>query len=71
MVPRGHTSKLESPQRLVAFRRNSLAPPPAFSVVLTDRSGHVLRAELEAQIVLVLTNQRFGVIFTKDDDEHH
>jgi hypothetical protein len=45
--------------------------PPAFSADLTDRSGHVLRLELEAQIVLVLTDQRFGVIFSKDDDAHH
>jgi hypothetical protein len=45
--------------------------PPAFSANLTDRSGHVLRLELGAQIVLVLTDQRFSVIFSKDDDAHH
>jgi hypothetical protein len=45
--------------------------PPAFSAVLTNRSGHVLRLELDAQIVVVLTDQRFGVIFSKDDDGHH
>jgi len=45
--------------------------PPAFSAVLTNRSGHVLRLELETQIVEVLTDQRFGVIFSKDDDGHH
>gem|GEM_PF-4247405 len=39
--------------------------PPAFSVDLTNRSGHALRLELLAQIVLVLTDQRFGDIFTK------
>ncbi len=45
--------------------------PPAFSAVLTDRLGHALRLELEAQNVLVLTDQRFGAIFSKDDDGHH
>jgi len=30
--------------------------PPAFSAVLTNRSGHVLRLELETQIVVVLTD---------------
>jgi len=39
--------------------------PPAFSAVLTNRSGHVLRLELDAQIVIVLTDRRFGVIFSK------
>ena len=38
---------------------------------LTNRSGHVLRLELDAQIVIVLTDQRFDVIFSKDDDGHH
>ena len=38
---------------------------PAFSAVLTNRSGHVLRLELDAQIVVVLTDRRFGVIFSK------
>ena len=33
--------------------------PPAFSVVLTNRSGHALRLELEVQNVLVLTDRRF------------
>jgi hypothetical protein len=45
--------------------------PPAFSVVLTNRPGHVLRLELETQIVLVLTDRRLGVILSKDDDGHH
>jgi hypothetical protein len=45
--------------------------PPAFSANLTDRSGHVLRLELGAQIATVLTDQRLGVIFSKDDDGHH
>jgi hypothetical protein len=45
--------------------------PPAFSAVLTNRSGHALRLELSAQNVIVLTDQRFGVIFSKDDDGHH
>jgi hypothetical protein len=45
--------------------------PPAFSVVLTNRSGHVLRLELEAQIVVVLTDQRFGDILSNQDVEHH
>jgi hypothetical protein len=39
--------------------------PPAFSAVLTNRSGHVLPLELVAQIVVVLTDQWFGVIFSK------
>jgi hypothetical protein len=38
--------------------------PPAFSAVLTNRSGHVLRLELFTQIVVVLTDQRFGDIFS-------
>jgi hypothetical protein len=45
--------------------------PPAFSANLTNRSGHILRLELRAQIVMVLTDQRLGVIFSKDDDAHH
>ena len=45
--------------------------PQAISAVLTDQSGHALRLELEAQIVLVLTDRRFGVIFSKNDDVHH
>jgi hypothetical protein len=45
--------------------------PPAFSANLTSRSGHILRLELGAQIVMVLTDQRLGVIFSKDDDGHH
>jgi hypothetical protein len=39
--------------------------PPAFSVDLTNRSGRALRLELVVQIVLALTDQRFGDIFTK------
>jgi hypothetical protein len=42
--------------------------PPAFSAVLTDRSGHVLRLELVAPIVAVLTDQRFGDIISQKDD---
>jgi hypothetical protein len=38
--------------------------PPVFSAVLTNRSGHVLRLELLAQIVIVLTDQRLGDIFS-------
>jgi hypothetical protein len=45
--------------------------PPAFSAVLTNRPGHALRLELDAQNVIVLTDQRFGVIFSKGDDGHH
>jgi hypothetical protein len=38
--------------------------PPAFSAVLTNRSGHVLRLELIAQIVILLTDQRLGDILS-------
>jgi len=38
--------------------------PPAFSAVLTNQSGHVLRLELFAQIVIVLTDQRLGDIIS-------
>jgi hypothetical protein len=38
--------------------------PPAFSAVLINRSGHVLRLELFAQIVVVLTDQRLGDIIS-------
>ena len=40
--------------------------PPAFSADLTDRSGHTLRLELVALIVVVLTDQRFGDILSKE-----
>jgi hypothetical protein len=39
--------------------------PPAFSVDLTNRSGHALRLELFALIVVVLTDQRFGDIISQ------
>ena len=40
--------------------------PPVFSADLAKRSGHVLRLELLAQIVAVLTDQRFGAIISKE-----
>jgi hypothetical protein len=45
--------------------------PPAFSVVLTNRSGHALRLELEVQNVLVLTDRRFDDILSNQDVRHH
>jgi hypothetical protein len=45
--------------------------PPAFSADLTNRPGHSLRLELEVQIVLVLTDRRFGDILSNQDVEHH
>jgi hypothetical protein len=38
--------------------------PPAFSADLTNWPGHVLRLELSAQIVTVLTGQRFSDIIS-------